>query len=153
MRFETSLEALSGFLAFELTHDSGEQTGFAVPVPLAGVPEHRDRCLLIALIGNAERFLRYLLALLYEESDQFDLRDVTTAIDGSASGGNGPTSFAVLERLLRTMRRDPLKLAGLHPLIADLRDHDALPTGFGELWDAIYDVAMEGVGEQGVPPS
>jgi hypothetical protein len=142
-RFETSLEALSGFLAFELTHESGEQTRFAIPVPLLGVPEHREGTLLKVLIGNAERFLRYLLALLYEGSDQFDLRQVTRAVDGLGSGGNGPVTFAVLERLLRTMRRDPRKLAGLTPLIADLRADDALPPGFAELWDAIHQVASE----------
>ena len=149
VRFETSLEAISGFLAFDLIHDCGEQTRFAVPVPLDKVPEQRDQCVLKALIGNAERFLRYLLALLYEESDQVDLREVTRVVDGSASDGNGPISFAVLEQLLRTMSRDPLKLAGLHPLIADLRTDDALPPGFGELWDAIHDVAIKGAAEQG----
>ena len=152
VRFETSLEAISGFLAFELTHDSGVQSRFAVPVLLVGVPEHRNRSLMRALIGNAERFLRYLLTLLYEEAAQFDLREVTKVIDGSASGGNAPISFAVLEQLLRTMRRDPRKLAGLHPLIADLRVDDALPPGFAELWDAIYDVAIKGAREQGVHP-
>ncbi|MDE0131205.1 MAG: phospholipase D family protein [bacterium] len=147
-RFETTLEALSGFLAFELTHDSGEQTSFAVPVPLVGVPECRNQVLLKALIGNAERFLRYLLALLYEGSDQIDLREVSTILDRSASDGNGSFSLAVLERLLGTMRRDPLKLAGLHPLIADLRSDDALPPGFAELWDAVHQVAIRGTTEQ-----
>ena len=151
LRFETSLENLSGFLAFELTHDSGEQTSFAVPVSLLCVPEHRRRCLMKALIGNAERFLRYLLALLYEDSDQFDLREVTRVVDGSASDRNGPISFAVLERLLATMRRDPLKLTGLHPLIADLRADDALPPGFAELWDAIFNVATTDVRYQDAP--
>ncbi len=152
VRFETSLEALSGFLAFELTHDSGEQTQFAVPVTLVGVPEHRNRALLRALIGNAERFLRYLLALLYEGSDQLDLQVLPTILDRPASDGNGPIRLAVLERLLRTMRRDPLKLAGLHPLIADLMADDALPPGFAELWDGIHQVAIRGGGEQGFNP-
>lgn len=147
VRFETSLEAISGFLAFELTDGSGEQTAFAVPVPLVGVPEHRSRSLLKALIGNAERFLRYLVALLYEDSHQLDLREVSKMVDRSASDGSGGISLAVLERLLRTMRSDPLRLTGLHPLIADLRADDALPPGFADLWDAIHRVAIEGAGE------
>ena len=147
VRFETTLEALSGFLAFELTHDSGEQTGFVVPVPLDGVPPHRIRSLVKALIGNAERFLRYLVALLYEDSDQLDLLEVSRALDRSVSERTGSISFAVLERLVRTMRRDPLRLAGLHPLIADLRTDDALPPGFADLWDAIHRVAVEGTEE------
>ncbi|MDE0188637.1 MAG: phospholipase D family protein [bacterium] len=142
-RFETTLEALSSFLAFELTHESGEQTGFVVPVPLDGVPEHRIRRLVGVLIGNAERFLRYLVALLYDDSDQLDLQEVSRTLDRSVSDGTGSISFAVLERLLRTMRSDPRRLEGLHPLIADLRADDALPPGFAELWDAIYDVAIK----------
>lgn len=151
-RFETTLVALSGFLAFELTHQSGEQTRFVVPTTLVGVPEHRIGSLVAALIGNAERFLRYLLALLYEGSDEFDLTDAPNIIDRSESGRNGSISFTVLEQLLRTMRRDPSKLAGMHPLIDDLRADDALPPGFAELWDAIHDVAIKGARRQGVDP-
>ena len=79
-RFETTLEAISGFLAFELAHEDGAQTGFVVPVPLVGVPEHRERYLLRALVGNAERFLRYLLALLDEDSGQMNLLDVVKGV-------------------------------------------------------------------------
>ena len=145
-RFETSLERMSGFLAFELSHHCGEQTGFVVPVPLEGVPEHRDQHLLKLLIGNAERFLRYLLALLYEDSPQLDIVTVMRAIDTERSAGASAFSLAVLERLLRTMRRDPSRLLGLHPLVADLKADNALPEGFAELWDAIHEVAGEGAG-------
>ena len=147
-RFETSLERISGFLAFELRHDSGEETSFVVPVPLEGVPEHRDRHLLKLLIGNAERFLRYLLALLYEDSTQVDLPAVIGSIDTQQSAGSSAFSLAVLERLMRTMRRDPSKLLGLHPLVADLEADEALPKGFAGLWDAIHSVATEEAGRQ-----
>ena len=145
-RFETSLETISGFLAFELTHDEGTLTRFVVPVPLVGVPDNRERFLLRALIGNAERFLRYVLALLDEDSGQTDLPDAIEGVsDDAAADGSGPVSLPVLEKLLRTMRRDPAKLAGLHPLVMDLADDDALPPGFAELWTMIYDVALSGV--------
>ena len=149
--FETTLEAISGFLAFELTQKDkeGTQTGFVVPVPLAGVPEHRERYLLRALVGNAERFLRYLLALLDEDSGQMNLLDVVKGVSEDAAAGNdGPANLPVLEKLLRTMRRDPAKLAGLHPLVSDLADDGALPPGFAELWATIYDVANPGVAAQ-----
>ena len=145
VRFETSLEAISGFLAFELAHEEGTLTGFVVPVALTGVPEHRERALLRALVGNAERFLRYLLALLDEESGQTDLLDAVERVSrDAASDGHGPASLPVLEKLLRTMRRNPAKLAGLHPLVSDLDADDALPEGFAELWAMIYDVAVAG---------
>lgn len=144
-RFETSLETISGFLAFELADEEGTPTRFVVPVPLVGVPDYRERFLMRALVGNAERFLRYLLALLEEDWHQTDLRDsVERVSDDGAAEGSGHMSLPVLERLLRTMRRDPGKLAGLHPLVSDLADDDALPPGFTELWSKIYDVAVAG---------
>lgn len=143
VRFETTLETISGFLAFEIIHESGNVTQFVVPVPLEGVPEHRERLLLRALVGNAERFLRYLLALLDDDPSSMELLD---AVEGAGAEhsleSTGPMNLPVLEKLLRSMRRDPMKLAGLHPLVSDLAADDALPLGFGDLWDAIYDVAI-----------
>ncbi|MXV89292.1 MAG: hypothetical protein F4121_02535 [Acidimicrobiia bacterium] len=146
-RFETTLEALSGFLAFELAHEDDEdaRTDFVVPVPLHGVPEFRERLLMRALVGNAERFLRYLLALLEEDPDQMTLLDAVEGVGWDVDDGrDGSPSLPVLEKLLRTMRRDPAKLAGLHPLVSDLAADDALPPGFAELWATIYDVAHGG---------
>ena len=141
-RFETSLEALSGFLAFELAQIDGTKTEFVVPVPLTGVPGHRDRILLRALVGNAERFLRYVLALLEEDSPQLEFLDaVELAAAGASGNGLGPAGLPVLERLLKTMRRDPAKLKGLDPLVKDLAAEDDLPEGFADLWEAIFDVA------------
>src|SRR5215216_4751360 len=76
IRFETALESISAFLAFQLTDSAGTETAFVVPVELVGVPEARDRLLLRALIGNADRFLRYLLALLETDPAEPDLRDL-----------------------------------------------------------------------------
>ncbi len=146
-RFETSLETISGFLAFELADDEGTLTRFVVPVQLVGLPDRRERYLMRALIGNAERFMRYLLALLDEESGETDLRDVVERVtdDDNAAEGSASLILPVLEKLLSTMRRDPRKLSGVHPLVSDLAADDALPTGFFELWTMVYDVASAGV--------
>jgi hypothetical protein len=146
IRFETSLEAISGFLGFEVVDTGGAITQFVVPVPLHGLPEQRDRLLLRALIGNAERFLRYLLALLNEDivGDADLLAMIERATSDASAEDSGPLDLPVLEKLLQTMRRDPAKLAGLHPLVADLAADDALPPGFADLWGAIYDVAIAG---------
>ena len=144
-RFETSLENLSGFLAFELADDEGNISSFVVPVPLVGVPEERDRLLLRSLIGNATRFFRYLLALLEDSPGEIDLLEAVERISGAAGETDpaGPMSLPVLEKLLRTMRRDAGKLAGLHPLVSDLAADNLLPEGFAELWSMIHDVATE----------
>ena len=149
-RFDTSLENLSGFLAFELAHTDGTMSRFVVPAALTGVPAQRDRLLLRLLVGNAERFFRYLMALLEEDPAEFGLLDTIERISdepGTPDGG-GPMSLPVLEKLLRTMRRDPGKLAGLHPLVSDLAADDALPPGFAELWEMIHDVATAGEADQ-----
>lgn len=149
VRFETSLENLSGFLAFELAHED-TLSSFVVPVRLVGVPEQRDRLLLRMLIGNAERFFRYLMALLEEDSGEFNLLDTVQRISDQpvTPDGGGSMNLPVLEKLLRTMRREPEKLAGLHPLVSDLADDDALPPGFAELWRMIHDVATAGGPDQ-----
>lgn len=145
VRFETTLETISGFLAFEIEAAGGAMTQFVVPVPLHGLPEDRDRALLRALIGNAERFLRYLLALLDEDRIGMDLLDaVETVAEGAGSDTDNVHGLPVLEKLLGTMRRDPAKLDGLHPLVADLAADDALPPGFIELWNTIREVAAAG---------
>ena len=86
------------------------------------MPDHRERLLLRTLIGNAERFLRYLLALLDEGQEQMELLDlVEQATTDQASGVEANSaSLPVLEKLLRAMRRDPAKLRALHPLVTDL---------------------------------
>ena len=146
VRFETSLENLSGFLAFELAHED-TLSSFVVPVRLVGMPEQRDRLLLRMLIGNAERFFRYLMALLEEDSAEFTLLDTIERISNEPAtpdDGGGSMSLPVLEKLLRTMRRDPAKLDGLHPLVSDLADDGALPPGFADLWKMIHDLATAG---------
>ena len=141
-RFETSLENLSGFLAFELAHTEGDLSRFVVPVPLTGAPERRDRELLRFLIGNAERFFRYLMALLDEDAGQPSVLDTIERIGGQDGDGDDESiSLPVLEKLLRTMRQDSAKLAGLHPLVSDLVADGALPPAFAELWEIVHDVA------------
>jgi hypothetical protein len=145
VRFETTIETISGFLAFELVDGGGGLTQFVVPVPLQGVPEDRDRLLLRALIGNAGRFLRYVLAMLDEDASQ---GDPTGGSQWDRSDEKGDSdrlpALPVLEKLLRAARRDPAKLEGLHPLVSDLATDDALPPGFADLWTTLYGVAVDG---------
>ena len=74
VRFLSTIDSISGFLAFELTAPGGIITGFVVPVPLAGVPAERDQVLMRHLVGSQERFLRYLLASLEGRPDPGDPR-------------------------------------------------------------------------------
>lgn len=137
--FHVSLETISGFLAFRLSGDGHDLVSeFVVPVELTGVPEQRDRHLLKLLIGNAERFLRYLLALLAEDPSDVALLDAVEQVAEASEGqGDSAPSLPVLEAMLRTLRRDPAKLLAIDPVIRDLDADDALPEGFGDLWAAL----------------
>ena len=143
-RFETSLEGISGFLVFQLTDPDGVQTSCVVPVQLEGVPPERDRQLLRSLVGSADRFLRYLLALLVDGHDDLTLTDMVDeatkdrpdTIDRASGAG-----LPVLEHLVRTLRRNPARLLSIDPLVTDLADDDALPDGFAHLWQQLRDVA------------
>ena len=117
-----------------------------VPVPLVGVPEHRERLLLRSLIQNAARFFRYLLAVLAEEPGQIGPREAVEGIDGETGSpdGGGAGGLPLLERLLRTMRQHPDRFAGLHPLVSDLIEGEVLPSDFAELWETIHAVATGG---------
>jgi hypothetical protein len=144
-RFQTTIETISGFLAFELSSDDDTITQFVMPVPLSGVPIDRERALLRALVGNAERFFRYLLAQLDDQGAPDGLPFFPDERDAEgAPGGLGSDGLPVLEKLMRTMRRDPRKLVALQPLVSDLAADDALPPGFAELWAMIFDVASVG---------
>ncbi len=140
VRFETSIDAISGFLAFEVQSTNGLMTQFVVPVPLDGVPDERDRALMKSLIGNAERFFGYLLAILEDGSTETqDTRRIAERL--GADHDDPSAAMPVLEKLLRTLRREPERLNGLHPLVVDLARDDVLPDGFTELWQLLIDTA------------
>ena len=143
-RFEGTIESISGFLAFELSDDEADsRTTFVIPVNLIDVPEERERNLLRIMIGNAERFLRYLIALLSDDAGQMDLMDALDQVAGETGDRSVPgTSLPVLEKMLRALRRDPGKLLALNPLVTDLAAEDALPPGFMDLWTTIHDAAV-----------
>lgn len=144
VRFETSLEGISGFLVFQLSDADGVQTSCVVPVHLEGLPPDRDRQLLRGLVGSADRFLRYLLALLADGHDDLSLTDMVDeatkdrpdSVDRASGAG-----LPVLEHLVRTLRRNPTRLLSIDPLVTDLAEDDALPDGFALLWQQLREVA------------
>ena len=139
--FVSTLTDISGFLGIELRGSSGYCT-FCVPVQLIGIPEERDTQLMKALIGNAERFLGYLVALLDESSLDDSGEDIGTGEGaGTWRTSNSFDMPPVLEKMLRAMRSDPAKLLDIASLVKDL-DHDGiLPAGFIEVWSAVLEVA------------
>jgi hypothetical protein len=144
--FTLSFEALTSFLAFQL-RDAETETRFVVTCDLVGEPEDRRSRLLRLLLGDAERFLRYLLLLLSDEqSDRFDLASLLAHAEPEDEHGRGPPlpSIPLLETLLRTLHLDPQRLRHVEQLVGELGlDDQFLPPQFEEIWSPIWTVAEE----------
>ena len=139
--FVSTLTDISGFLGIELRSPAANCT-FCVPVQLNGIPDERDTQLMKALIGNAERFLGYLVALLDESS--LDNSEEGPAFGEGAGTWKTSNSFdmpPVLEKMLKAMRSDQSKLLDIASLVRDLDKDGILPPGFIEVWSAVLEVA------------
>lgn len=142
-----AIESITPFLVIELT--SGDRTtGTIVRAALDGMPEERDRRLLQLILGNVDRFYRYLLLLLAAGSDAIDLRSLLDELDptGAAEGGDGDhepggPSVPLLEAMLRSLRQSPERLGLADGLIEDLAADGFLPPQFMELWSSVRTVA------------
>lgn len=140
-----SLEALTAFIAFEVT--TGEPARcevFVLNVPLQGAPADRRERLLRCFIKDRQRLMRFLLFLL---ADDMELADAMGAGGtgrgapvgaGDASRSNG----ALLESLLRTLHRSPDRLDAVERLVEDVRRQpdadDLFPPSFDEIWIPIW---------------
>ena len=146
--FRVSFEGITAFMANELR--LGEAvTRFVLTAQLVEAPVNRDTRLLRLLLGDAERFLRYLLMLLSDDArEPASLADLLDALEGD--GGkwqHTAASLPLLEALLRTLAHDPGRLDQVRRLIEDLRadaEGDALlPAGLDAIWEPIWAAAEE----------
>ena len=148
-RFTVSFEGITAFLGSELR--LGDTfTRFVLTAELVEAPDNRNTRLLRILLGDAERFLRYLLMLLSDEALEPDgLTDLLDALEGTDSGDrhHAAASLPLLEALLRTLAHDPDRLDQVRRLIDDLRadpEGDALlPPGLVEIWEPIWAAAED----------
>lgn len=110
-----------------------------------GAPTDRDALVLRAIVGNKQRFLRYLLLLLADERDPFALRDALQVMaeshDGSERSDTVVVQIPLLEELLKALAHSPDRIERVARLVADVRrlpdGRDLLPDGFEEVWEAI----------------
>ena len=114
---------------------------FVLKLPLAGAPADRDSRLLLALLSNRERLLRYLLMLL--GGAELYLEGGGTGKGGRWGEWNSLGSFGLplLEPLLRTLAEDPSRLDHIERLMQDLEKTEEgrqlLPEELAMLWTAI----------------
>lgn len=139
---------ITSFLVVEFTRGD-EQTQTVVNAELIGDPADRTGRLIIELLSDPDRFLRYLLLLLAsDDADPFALS--ASEDDAQASGSfewKPSGDIPLLETMLKALSDDPPRLEQVQRLVEDLAAVDDgqqfLPPGFREVWDPIYAVAQE----------
>lgn len=136
-----SLEALTSFLAFELTATEGNRsamTRFVLAVPLTGVPNERDARLLRSMLRDRNQVLRFLYLLLAEGNA--DPQAMLEAFGGQHGGRAAAEAFGLplLEAMLRALDRNPAKLDAVGRFIDDLRKtpegRELLPLDLDAVW-------------------
>jgi len=150
-----AVESLTSFFAVTVTaRESGRSHSqrFVVNAPLVGAPQNRENKLLLAMLSNRERLIRYLLMLL--AGPEFALRELQHRTAGGQSqethiaGGFG---LPLLEPLLRALADDPDRLTAVERLVGDLESSEdgaaLLPADFVEVWRAIRLVRSAPLGE------
>lgn len=147
-----TLDALTGFFAFELELSSGGQTvakRFVRTVAVAGMPADRLSRLLASLLQDKEQLMR-LLWLLLESQGAAAMAEgegdgVTSWMPWSSDLSGG---YPLFERILKALATDPTRIREIGRLIEDLsRTPDAakiLPAGLLNLWQAVKAAELGG---------
>lgn len=139
--FPVSTQGITAFFALELRQGEFETRG-VFKADLQGVPSDRHQRLLAALIGDADRLLRYLLLLLADASGAGDA--AAAAAKWAAFGADDQLivdELPLLEAMLRAVSSSPDKLAHVERLLADLRsvaDGHFVPPELERVWRAVW---------------
>ena len=146
-RFAKASEVTS-FWVVELT-EAEESTHTVVTASLSGDPPNRLGLLIVDLLRDKDRLLRYLLLLLAgSDADPFDLTDVTEGTGGTTfRWGTGSGDLPLLETMLRALVDEPERLRHVHDLLQDLEaveeGRDLVPDGLRDVFRPIWQVAEE----------
>lgn len=139
-----AFESLTSFFAIEATaidQDRRLTQEFVLKLPLIGAPEDREARLVLAMLSNRERLMRYL-AMLLARDGMFGagVADRSGHAWGSIAS-SGTVGLPLLEPILRTLAEDPSRLDDMDRLIGDLErteeGRQLLPRELLALWSAV----------------
>ena len=148
-----SLDSVTPFIVVEVVaRRAGTvvQDAFVLRAELVNEPRDRADRLLASLLASRSDVLRYLLFLLADAGGATPggwFGDLQRAIERSASSSanDGPLELPLLETLVRTVARDPAKLASVQRLVDALSKTEEgkalLPDGFSDIWPVIWKAA------------
>lgn len=143
---------MTTFIAFELTGTLGDlthSTRFVLNLPVDRMPDDRDNRILRRILGDRDRFVRYLLLLLSEDATSKWLAELSRAGDQNRGGRDLSLleGSELAERLVRAYSRAPEKLDRVAQLVHELRKssegRQLLPEGFEDLWRAIWQARLQ----------
>lgn len=140
--------AVGGFMAFRLQAAVGKSRGeisFVLSLPTEGLPEGRDRDILLHVISDPEHFVRYLLLLLSRDPEQTFLDHLSKKSGNGADveSHDGSSAIPLFEELLRACSRSPDRIHRIGRVVDELRRSPAgqkvLPPGFDRVWKALLE--------------
>lgn len=139
-----SLEGLTSFLAFEASGRTGDRVRsveFVVNATLIGEPANRKDRILQGMLRDKQSVVRFLLLLLSEAGEEFDLGAGSTGGARTGRSMEESESEALLEPLLRAFERSPGRIAAVASLVRELEATDGgsslVPEGLAELINVI----------------
>ena len=143
------IERLTRLVAFRLhvSVPGVDDIALTLSLPVEGMPEDRLHHVLRSLIGDSERFMAFLRALLGGLDGMIDWAQGRDANGGGAPWSDVPGDETLLEGLVRTASRDPERLEPVRRLIEDFRSTEEgrriVPDAFLDLWSAVEEALRQ----------
>ena len=137
------IQRLTTLVAFRLhvPVEGVDDIAFTLSLPAQGMPEDRMHHVLRSLIGDSQRFMAFLRALLAGLDGMVDGTGRGEANGDTGPWGDGPDDDALLEGLVRAASRDPDRLEPVRRLIEDFRKTEEgrsiVPDDFLDVWNAV----------------
>lgn len=137
------IQRLTALVAFRLhvPVEGVDDIAFTLSLPTEGMPEDRMHHVLRSLIGDTQRFMAFLRALLGGLDGMVDGMGRGNANGDAGAWASGPDDDALLEGLVRVASRDPDRLEPVRRLIEDFRmteeGRSIVPDDFLQVWNAV----------------
>ena len=135
-------DKLTGLFAFKLKVKDIEKN-FVLNLPIKGLPPDREDKMLQTMISSQDKFLHYLLLLLYEGESAFLAALMETKRKGTQKRRRDwffGEDMPLFEELVRAYSRYPEKIERIAELVDDLskteKGKKVLPEEFQRLWAA-----------------